>query len=267
LYLEIWFSELDKDESIGQDIVSVRSRSWVQTGTVDLKAILQKPQGKLATFRAANLFAFATKGLAVDSRRKLVFRQGFTTVATRHFFSTLANVDGSTVFCPLPGSYSVRGDWFLATTKGSRSWLLAERVFDILSSRTQSLTRMIDGVGLPVREVVEGASMDDLLLFPNTNVTYQRFKEMGKSGVRNWLWRSSIKDYPRIAYFFRNWVARLISTRDKWAILNGVADFGKLDAIEDKDIDSIFTTMINLLVSAISANEVGQPGHADVPQG
>lgn len=256
LFLEIWFSELDRCPPLKDAIEEIKNRAWVKPGTVDLKAILQNPEGQLATFRAANLFAFATKGLAIDSRRKLVFRKGFTTVATRHFFSTLANVDGSTVFCPLPGNYSVRGDWFLATTKGSRSWLLAERVFDILSSRTQSLTRMIDGVGLPVREVVKDASMDDLLLFPNTNMTYKRFKEMGKSNGRNWLWRSSIKDYPRIAYFFRNWVARLISTRDKWTILKDVDNFSNLYAITDKDIGSFFTTMISLLDSAISANEV-----------
>jgi KaiC/GvpD/RAD55 family RecA-like ATPase len=266
LFLEIWFSELDNYPPLKDAIAEIKTRSWVQPGTVDLKSILQNPDGKLATFRAANLFAFATKGLAIDSRRKLVFRKGFTTVATRHFFSTLANVDGSTVFCPLPGNYSVRGDWFLATTKGSRSWLLAERVFDILSSRTQSLTRMIDGVGLPVRDVVEVASMDDLLLFPNTNTTYERFKKMGKSEVRNWLWRSSIKDYPRIAYFFRNWVARLISTRDNWAILKHVSDFQSLNACNSVGSAPFFTKMIDLLISAIQANEVDARHSTDAPQ-
>jgi hypothetical protein len=125
---------------------------------------------------------------------------------------------------------------------------------------------MIDGVGLPVRDVVEVASMDDLLLFPNTNTTYERFKKMGKSEVRNWLWRSSIKDYPRIAYFFRNWVARLISTRDNWAILKHVSDFQSLNACNSVGSAPFFTKMIDLLISAIQANEVDARHSTDAPQ-
>lgn len=50
----------------------------------------------------------------------------------------------------LPGSFSVRGDWFLSVAKGSRSLALAERAVRNLTSIAMNFRRFREGVGLPV---------------------------------------------------------------------------------------------------------------------
>jgi KaiC/GvpD/RAD55 family RecA-like ATPase len=56
----------------------------------------------------------------------------------------------------LPGHFSVRGDWFLATAEGSRSGRLAAQAIDLLCSRRANRTRLHLGLGLPVRDLTAG---------------------------------------------------------------------------------------------------------------
>lgn len=52
----------------------------------------------------------------------------------------------------LPGTRSVRGDWFLAVARGSRSYQMGERAIDLLCSRRANIFRLQEGIGLPVRD-------------------------------------------------------------------------------------------------------------------
>jgi len=118
----------------------------------------------------------------------------------------------------LPGSYSVRGDWFLAIAAGSRSTLLGERAIDIISSRKANLYRLKHGIGLPTRDFSDDATsreapssltvtgQDDREEF----LTYGDLLSLGaqedKSEFR-WLWRYTMPDYDRQAAVFLQMVA------------------------------------------------------------
>lgn len=52
----------------------------------------------------------------------------------------------------LPGTRITRGDWFLSIARGSRSILMGERAIDLLTSRRANITRLQNGIGLPVRD-------------------------------------------------------------------------------------------------------------------
>jgi hypothetical protein len=74
----------------------------------------------------------------------------------RHWYSTACDPrynDGTRVPMRLPGNYSSRGDWFLSVAKGSRSPRLAEHAIDLLCSRRSNLARLLEGIGLPTREL------------------------------------------------------------------------------------------------------------------
>jgi KaiC/GvpD/RAD55 family RecA-like ATPase len=261
LFLEIWFSELQKKGLCATEIERVQTRNIVQSERPSLKAFFaggaDADEKKNVMFRAANLFAFAVRGLHIDGRRNITRRPGFSVAATRHYYSTLKRVRSDTVFAPLPGNFCCRGDWFLAATHGSRSWVLAERVFDVLCSKTQNLARLVDGVGLPVRDFVGDEEMKELVLFPENKMRYGQFVENGANNERHWLWRSSIKDYHRIAYYFRNWIARILITRDDWVVLKESKDFSALgnDWSQSKHFKE-FDKAMRLLESTLDLNEL-----------
>jgi KaiC/GvpD/RAD55 family RecA-like ATPase len=91
-----------------------------------------------------------------------------TAVAARHWYKTAClasqgdlsahggeRVVHTQVPVRLPGSFSVRGDWFLAVAKGSRSSRLGDRALDLLTSRRANRTRLHLGMGLPTRDLLE----------------------------------------------------------------------------------------------------------------
>jgi hypothetical protein len=135
--------------------------------------------------------------------------------------------------------------------------VLAERVFDVLCSKTQNLARLVDGVGLPVRDFVGDEEMKELVLFPENKMRYGQFVENGANNERHWLWRSSIKDYHRIAYYFRNWIARILITRDDWVVLKESKDFSALgnDWSQSKHFKE-FDKAMRLLESTLDLNEL-----------
>ncbi len=82
-----------------------------------------------------------------------------TAVASRHWYQTAcdfqdrAPVGESLVALRLPGHFSVRGDWFLAVARNSRSMRLADRALDLLSTRRANVDRLQLGLGLPTRKI------------------------------------------------------------------------------------------------------------------
>src|SRR5262249_9623181 len=81
----------------------------------------------------------------------------FSAVASRHWYKTASQCPDEItskeplVAVRLPGRFSVRGDWFLAVSGGSRSIRQAERALDLLNSRRANVIRLQLGVGLPTR--------------------------------------------------------------------------------------------------------------------
>ncbi len=122
----------------------------------------------------------------------------------------------------LPGSRSVRGDWFLATARGSRSYQMGERAIDLLTSRRANILRLQYGIGLPVRDANQLATENDShqeLWTPlwhhdeSDNRTHKvKYHELVQLGMREgedafrWLWRSRIRQYDRHARLLRRWI-------------------------------------------------------------
>jgi hypothetical protein len=166
----------------------------------------------------------------------------------------------------LPGHFSVRGDWFLAAAGGSRSGRLAQRAFDLLSSRRANIKRLQLGLGLPVRKIV--SDKDD---FKNLrtrlistdyatgrldNVSYENFlKIKGKSltsefGQKTddefyWLWRSSLYGYARYSKVWQKWLNRMaiwwhtIFTRHKTGWTPGFEVYRKINNYLEGNEDSL----------------------------
>lgn len=165
-------------------------------------------------------------------------------VAARHWYKTAClaceadeNQDGNeatTTRVPmrLPGFFSVRGDWYLAVAKGSRSNRLADLALDMLTSRKANRARLQTGVGLPTRDVIEGENAACLRtrLTVSTqdrvsNVLYGDLADLGGDYIHpatdpasihlhddqfRWFFRSAFVDYDRQAAAFRKWVARIL---------------------------------------------------------
>jgi len=156
-------------------------------------------------------------------------------VASRHWYKTACMqsealaVNEIVVAKRLPGHYSVRGDWFLAVARGSRSGRLADRALDILSSRRANLSRLQLGLGLPTRDLIEETQYQELrtkLVLRDeqgnpVSVTYGHLANIGevdemKQGkiekTRDefyWLWRSRLGFYVRHARIWQKWLNRV----------------------------------------------------------
>lgn len=144
----------------------------------------------------------------------------------------------------LPGHFSMRGDWFLAVAKGSRSSRLADLALDILTSRRANRTRLEAGLGLPTRDLVHGPALASVrtglplhTLRGKIYLSYGKLLHLGGSFASLaqpdqgrpqpgdaspameqdsffWLFRSGFEQYYRYAPVFRNWVTRLVSWTD-----------------------------------------------------
>ncbi|WP_457333370.1 RAD55 family ATPase [Rhizobacter sp. P5_C2] len=93
-------------------------------------------------------------------------------VATRHYYTTacdetrrIAEANRESVnprrLMPvrMPGHFTMRGDWFLAVARGSRSNRLADMALDLLTSRRANRTRLEMGLGLPTRDLLHGEAL------------------------------------------------------------------------------------------------------------
>lgn len=163
----------------------------------------------------------------------------------------------------LPGHFSVRGDWFLASAGGSRSNRLAQRAIDLLSSRRANIKRLQLGIGLPTRKIVQNPEKEFKHLRTRLvstdgktgrlrNVSYEEFLAIagrtckGKTDPRKdeefyWLWRSSIYGYARYSKVWQKWLTRMalwwhtIHTRYRSAWAPGFDLYDKIDNyLDDK---------------------------------
>lgn len=158
-----------------------------------------------------------------------------TAVATRYWYKMACTAQQRdpatvTVAAGLPGSFSTRGDWFLGVAHESRSWRLADRALDFLSSRRANFERMQLGIGLPTRTIedeqktavrtflkgpVEERSHHPQKITQNSmmNVSYAAVQALGAPGSDGqffWLWRSSFKDYDRLNAIWQKSLVRLV---------------------------------------------------------
>jgi KaiC/GvpD/RAD55 family RecA-like ATPase len=209
-------------------------------------------------------------------------------VAARHWYKTAcydftpSGVDTSTdrrkdfgakIPVRLPGSYSTRGDWFLAVAEGSRSSRLADHALDLLSSRKANRNRLHYGLGLPVRDIVEPGARGNIrtrLQVETENgpvdVMYEDLLklrgEYEKSDFR-WLFRTGFQDYDRYAVAIRRWLHRWFSWTPTYRQRNRTSGkgwsggFEAYDAISRGDFTEVakydslmsFANALNMFIS------------------
>jgi KaiC/GvpD/RAD55 family RecA-like ATPase len=173
LLFEVWFSLSferiklqDKDSDINKKLEKVlpRHRHDKMEKVIDLTEFLNDELFQQELYLAIGLIFQHIGGLETESGNFVPRVASKGAVCARHFYSTACDPlfnDGSLVPLRLPGLLSARGDWFMALAAGSRSIKLGERAIDLLSSRRANLTRLQEGIGLPVRLLV---SEDDFKL-------------------------------------------------------------------------------------------------------
>ena len=125
----------------------------------------------------------------------------------------------------LPGHFSVRGDWFLAISGGSRSIRQAERALDLLNSRRANVARLQMGIGLPTRGWSGNESSSGILRTKlvsqqrgQEGVPYGTFLKIqannGRAGRTEdgfyWLWRNSLHDYAHWNRIWHKWLYRTL---------------------------------------------------------
>ncbi|MFO0847834.1 MAG: hypothetical protein U0871_04625 [Gemmataceae bacterium] len=165
--------------------------------------------------------------------------------ASRQWYSTAANaLHAATdrrglVVAGLPGHFSVRGDWFLATARGSRSPRLGERVIDLLCSRRGNVTRLQSGMGLPVRVLsapgnlptdqhrveyrtalpyVHEDGREEMVHYHELRKlgAYDELDQLGRGDNFFWFWRSTIRSYDYQAHIWQKWLAALTKQWRLW---------------------------------------------------
>jgi hypothetical protein len=245
LVLEVWFSEIfetlsaEAPEKAAQFAKAMEQRIWEESSSshLDFANLVDKFWPEL--YRAwlllvevldLTVFTARQEGFGFDFGR----RANPNAVVVRHWYKSASllgaeeEASGPMRFCRLPGTFSVRGDWFLATVRGSRSDRLADRAVDLLSTPAANAERLMRGLGLPTRKLNTDPENMSARLWgwrtgksnPGT-LTYAEVLALGASGQTNdfhWLWRGNLKPYYAIAPIWERWLYRILrrwkSTRD-----------------------------------------------------
>ncbi len=149
----------------------------------------------------------------------------FCAIASRHWYKTATQcpdeiaVKEPMVAVRLPGHFSVRGDWFLAVSGGSRSIRQAERAMDLLNSRRANVTRLQMGVGLPTRlprltrsnqEIGQRSLYTKLISHERGqhNLEYDTLLKIAADPRQKfyWIFRSSLEDYAETNRIWHRWL-------------------------------------------------------------
>jgi len=174
--LEVWFSEILEACSNGptpivlERVMSRNPRNDNERSKREghgLLALLDEPKVK-ALYRTWLLIGevLVRENLESEESFELLSRPADAdAVAARHWYSTAAAVprwesSDPRVPIPMPGRFTVRGDWFLAVAGGSRSARLGCHAIDVLSSRRANIRRFQLGLGLPTRKIMEDGEED-----------------------------------------------------------------------------------------------------------
>lgn len=232
LFLEIWVSEIETTRS-DVDLVFPPTRERVSGW--DIGQLLKEYTNE-ACKALLIMSALLPPEVMTDGNAAIPPNDGNNIpVAIRAWFSAAEAaqepVRVSDIYVParLPGTRSVRGDWFLSTARGSRSYQMGERAIDLLCSRRGNILRLQNGVGLPVRDV--GKDQQELwtpLWHHDTRskrrsrkVQIDELRTLGADGDAkfNWLWRSRIVQYDRHARVLRRFICSTLRQRDQ--LLNG----------------------------------------------
>jgi hypothetical protein len=249
LVLEMWWSEIDRWVAPGWRKVMVHPskpgryqdlRAWIQTAGIFLHMALER-------------LLDTSIPLKIEGHQVGLRSADPEAIAARHWYATASSAmlqNRHLVPIALPGRFSTRGDWYLASAAGSRSELVAHRVIDQLISRRMNIYRLHGGMGLPVRDVIEAKqywnlrtalshgdphvdepnpiSMFDLMSLGDwenipTVEQSNSFRDAAQArNLRidkphlNWLWRSLISDYDRHAFYFYRWLGRVIQFTKEW---------------------------------------------------
>jgi hypothetical protein len=173
---------------------------------------------------------FETKQPKEPSEFAMAVRHYYRTACHEQMRQTENGPDEPHYLLAMPGSFSTRGDSFLASAKASRSQLMASNAIDLLCSRRANLTRMQMGIGLPVRDVMEPEQCKEMrtaLRAINAggalgDVKYDRLSNLGGTPPDEtenpkkleWLFRNGLPDYDRISRTMQKWLTRLF----RWTI-------------------------------------------------
>ncbi len=180
--LEIWFSEflffvdrakrtgLPEEEwsaaqTLADEIRDTPNSRRDPKQPLNLIGLLQNEVARAALFFTLKLMAEAFDAemlQATDTGFDILPRRAFPSVAVRHWYSTAVHATQDENFAGytpirLPGSFSTRGDWHLAITRGSKSLRLGYDTLDILSTVRANFDRMQMGVGLPTRKMPDAS--------------------------------------------------------------------------------------------------------------
>jgi KaiC/GvpD/RAD55 family RecA-like ATPase len=149
-------------------------------------------------------------------------------VVWRHWYSTanqmLANLDLATrqqiAICPLPGSISIAGEWYLGIPAYSAAPDVGIAIIESMTSRSAEMERLRMGVGLPVRkgyyhsEETEGV---DSLISPYFSMERETLRQLIDRSIR----RSDCEKYAQLSSQLAGSLRRIIEISDDDPDLDG----------------------------------------------
>ena len=239
LVLEIWFSEIYKTDRAKAARIGrlMKHRRWSEESHEFTLASLVKHHW-VELYSTWLLLAESLDLSAFDPREEgfgfaFGHKPNANAVAIRHWYRSAALLDagaegGPIRYCRLPGSFSVRGDWFLAAVRGSRSDRLVDRALDLLSTQESNVDRLLRGLGLPTRRMelnkpilssrlrgwhrTAQADDGDREAEEAGTLTYDEVVALGAghSPDFHWLWRGNLTHYHASAAIWERWLYRVL---------------------------------------------------------
>lgn len=260
LLLEIWASEaflINHPDDVG--FRSFEQLFDLKCDKVNLDELVA--MNPLSLYMAISRLVHACRYLKVSDQHVYDGDPQLDYAARREWYSTASHLmrakpDHEWTVLGLPGIASTRGDWSLATSKGSRSQLLAEQAIDLLNSRHMAQVRLRDGIGLPVRDIAIDSCVGRLQTALTRNnrhkgitrepLSYEEVCSLGATSSPNvanqqtnpaedgvhdrnavddvmpgdrpfaWIWRSQISNYQKSSSLFRRTIAQLFDRKVDW---------------------------------------------------
>ncbi|MCX6345199.1 MAG: hypothetical protein NT018_08990, partial [Armatimonadetes bacterium] len=256
LVLEIWASEIQLSCSMTQTTWPFAMPRDKSVHDQSISEYLTNDNYREALFRTWLLLGEALSPAQFESQA-LVFtprpvKAG--AVSARHWYSTAAETpppdDPKDAWVPirLPGTFSVRGDWFLGIGKGSRSVRLAQHAMDLLSTRRGNAERLQYGIGLPTRDLYpDDYKCSESQLWTPLSYVDGRWNRLDLTNLNedkirpvlygdilklaepynqafeherchptqvqkyHWIWRSALDGYDRHNNIWSKWLCRMLS--------------------------------------------------------